>query len=195
MTTRRLLLVIPLAALLLAPGVLFLVDRALTVYPTPETQTQFLRSYTPHRVFDQFRDSKYSSSTASGGGHSAGLGFATHTHGVDQELVMRSSDRPALMAALDEDVTSFLTATGAKVTSKTSNETDGIRVHYVAGNSAGTVTIKPPDPIPNPGQSFRRSSGSGEIDVWVRIGIEETWFKSGRPISASKPSLLSRLLM
>jgi hypothetical protein len=195
MTTRRLLLAIPLAAVLLAPGVLFLVDHALTVYPTPETQTQFLRAYTPNRVFDQFRDSKYSSSTASGGGHSAGLGFATHTQGIEQELVMRSSDRTALMEALDEDVTSVLTATGAKVISKTSNDPDGIRVRYVAGKSAGTVTIKPPDPIPNPGQYLRRSLGPDEIDVWVRIGIEETWFRSGGPISASKESLLSRLFM
>lgn len=195
MTTRRLFFAILLASVLLVPAGLFLVDRALTVYPTPETQTQFLRTYAPSRVFDRFRDSQYPGSTVSGGGHGAGLGFATHTQGLEQELVIRSSDSTALMAALDEDVTSFLTASGAKVISQTGNDADGIRVHYVAGKSVGSVTIKPPDPIPNPGQYLRRSLGPGEIDVWVRIGIEETWFRSGRPISASKQSLLSRLLI
>jgi len=193
MTTRRLLFAIPLVALLLTPVVLFLVERSLTVYPTPETQTQFLRAYAPNHVFDRFRDSKYSGSMGSGGGHRAGLGFATHTQGVDQELVMRSSDRKALMAALDEDVKSLLAATDAKVISETSNDTDGIRVRYLSGKSAGTVTIKPPDPIPDPGQYLRQSLGPGEIAVWIRIGIEETWFKSGRPMSASKQRLLSRL--
>lgn len=195
MTTRRLLFAILVGSVLLVPAGLSLVDRALTVYPTPETQTQFLRAYTPSRVFDRFRDSQYPGSTAGGGGHGAGLGFATHTRGIDQELVMRSLDRTALMVALDEDVTSFLAASGAKVISKGGNDTDGIRIRYVAGKSVGTVTIKPPDPIPNPGQYLRRSLGPDEIDVWVRIGIEEIWFKSGRTVSASKQSMLSRLLM
>ena len=195
MTTRRQLFAIGLAALLLAPVVLFLVERALTVYPTPETQTRFLRAYAPAQVFDSFRDSKYSSSTASGSGAGAGIGFATHTKGFDQQLVMRSSDRVALMAALDRDVTSLLAATGAQVISENGNDTDGIHLRYITDKSAGTLVIKPPELIPNPEQYFLQSLAPDEVDVWVRISIAETWYKSGRPLSASKQSLLTRLLM
>jgi len=37
--------------------------------------------------------------------------------------------------------------------------------------------------------------GAGEEAVWVRIRIEETWFKSGIPMPPAKVSLLSRLLL
>jgi hypothetical protein len=195
MTIRRLLLAIPLAVLFLAPIVLFVVDRALTVYATPEMQTRFLRDYAPDGALDKFRISDYPGSTAGGIGAGAGLGFATHVKTLDQEFLMRSDDRTALMAALDRDVASRLDTTGAKVISETGNDTDGIRLSYVAGKSTGTVTIKPLDPISDPGQYLRQSLGAGEEAVWVRIRIEETWFKSGIPMPPAKVSLLSRLLL
>src|ERR1700690_2267381 len=92
---------IPLTILFLAPIVLFVVDRALTVYATPEMQTPFLRDYAPDGALDKFRISDYPGSTAGGTSAGAGLGFATHVKTLDQELLMRSSDRTALMAALD----------------------------------------------------------------------------------------------
>jgi hypothetical protein len=192
MTTRRLLWLIPVAAVLLAPIILFLISRALTVYPALATETQFLQAYTPNRVLERFRDSKYSSSTGSSAGDGAGLGFATHTRGFDQQFVMRLSDRTALISALDRDVTSFLTNTGAKVISETGNVTDGLCLRYVSGKSNGTVTI---EPMAQALMQGFRGWGPDEDNVLVRIRIEETWFRSGTPMTPDRMTLLSRFLM
>src|SRR5580692_4034679 len=98
-----------------------------TVYATPEMQTQFLRSYSPDHVLDRFRNSTYSGGRGSGGGAGADLGFATHQKSIDQDILMNSVDRPALMAALDQDITALLTATGAHIVSDSSNDTVGVR--------------------------------------------------------------------
>jgi hypothetical protein len=193
MTARRLLFAILLAALLLAPTALFVVDRALTVYASPEMQTLFLQTYNPDRVFDEFRIAGYSGSRGSGGGAGAGIGFATHTKGLEQELVMQYADRAALTAALDQDMASLLIATGAQILERSGNDADGFHLRYVAGKTTGTVIIKPPEPIPNPERYLRQPLASGQVDVWVRIRIEETWFKSGVPMPPSRQSLLSRL--
>lgn len=195
MTARRLLIAIPLVALLVAPVVLFLVDRANLVYPTPDTETEFLRAYTPNRVLDRFRSSKYSSWEASSGPDAAGLGFATHKRSFDQQLVMRTSQLAPLMAALSQDAISSLAATGAQVISQTGNDTGGVRLHYFAGKSTGTVTIKPPDPNADSARHPPLHLCPGDVDVRVHIAIEETWFKSGSPMSSEKQKLLSRLLM
>jgi len=195
MTTRRLLLGISLAALFLALTGLAVVDRVLTVYATPEMQTQFLRAYNPEQVFSRFRDSNYSGSRASGAAAGAGLGFATHARSIDQELVMHYGDCAALTTALDKDMSSLLTGSGAQILENTGNEAEGFHLRYVAGKTGGTVVIKPPEPLANPEQYLRQSLGPDEVDVWVRIRMEETWFKSGPPLSPSHQSLLSRPLI
>jgi hypothetical protein len=157
------------------------VDNVRTVYATPEMQTQFLRVYTPDRVLDRFRNASYSGGRGSGGGAGADLGFATHEKDVDQDILMNSADRPALMAALNLDLTALLTATGAKIVSDSSNDTVGIRLHYIVGNSEGTVTVKPFEAIPGAERYVRHPLGPGEILVWVHIVIDEKWFKAGVP--------------
>jgi hypothetical protein len=152
-----------------------------TVYATPEMQTQFLRIYTPDRVLDRFRNSTYSGGRSSGGGAGADLGFATHQKSIDQDILMNSVDRPALMAALDQDMTALLTATGAHIVSDSSDDSVGIRLHYIVGNSEGMVTVKPFEAIPGAERYVRHPLGPGEILVWVRIVIDEKWFKAGVP--------------
>ncbi len=132
MTTRRLLLVIPLAALFLAIVGPAVVDHALIVYAAPEMQSQFLRAYSPQQVFARFQDSSYSSTGSSGNSAGAGLGFATHSKSVDQELVMHYADRAALMTALDQDMASLLAATDAQILENSSNDRDGFRLRYVS---------------------------------------------------------------
>jgi hypothetical protein len=195
MTTRRLLFTIPLAALFLALTASAILDHSLVVYATPEMQSQFLQAYNPEQVFDRFKDSRYSGSRASGGGAGAGLGVATHSKSVDQELVVHYADCAALMTALDQDVASLLTGTGAQILENSGNDRNGFHLRYVAGKSTGTVVIKPPEPIVSPGQYLRQLLCPGEVDVWIRISMEETWFKSGVPTSPSQQSLLSRLLI
>jgi len=184
---------IRIVAITVVSGILFVVlvgvvNDALTVYATPEMQTQFLRIYTPDRVLDRFRDSKYVGGRGSGGGAGADYGFATHQKGVDEDILMNSADRPALMAALDQDVTALLTATGGQIVSDASSESDGVRLHYIVGKSEGTVTIKPPEVIPSPERYCRQPIGPGEVLVWVRVLINEKWFKAGVPSLRSRAS-------
>ena len=191
MTTRRLFFSVALAVIFFSLT-LFLIHHLLTVHPTVATETRFLVAYTPNRALDQFRDARYSSSTGSSDGHGAGLGFATHSKGFDEQFVLRSSDRTALMTALDRDLMSCLTDTGAKVISETGSSADGRRLSYVAGPSTGTVNIEPPTEA-----LVRGFHGWGpeEEYVSVRIRIEETWFKSATWIAPAKRMMFSHLLM
>jgi hypothetical protein len=157
------------------------IDNALTVYATPEMQSPFLQAYNPNQAFDRFRDSTFSGSRGSAAGAGAGRGFATHEKSIDQELIMQWTDGPALLSALENDTTSLLAATGAQILSHTGNDIDGFHIRYVEGKSTGTVVIKPPERIPNPEQYWRQPLHPGEAAVWVRIRIEETWFKAGVP--------------
>jgi len=190
MTTRRLLLAIPLAALFLAIIGPAIVDHALLVYAVPEMQTQFLRAYNPEPVFARFRDSRYSSTVSGGNSAGAGRGFATHSKTVDQEFVMHDSDRAALMTVLHQGMASLLTGTGAQILENSGNDHDGFHVRYMAGKSTGTVIIKPPAPVANAGRHLRHPLYPGEEDVSVQLSIEETWYKSGIPVSPLESSLL-----
>src|SRR5208282_5326012 len=108
-------------------------------------------------------------------------------------LVMHYADRAALMTALDQDMASLLTGSGAQVLENSGNDRDGFHFRYAAGKSVGTVIIKPPETIADAEKHLGRPLCPGEIDVWVRLNIEETWYRSGAPMPQSKQSLLPRL--
>lgn len=186
MTARRLISTIPLAALFLAlaAGSAILND-ALTVYATPEMQSQFLRDYNPEQVFGHFRASSFPGSRATGGDAGAGFGFATHSKHVDQELIIRYADRGALMKTLDRDMASLLTGTGAQILENSGNDRDGFHLRYTSGKITGTAIIMPPEPIVSSVKYLRQLLRPGEVDVLIRISMKETWFKSGVPTSPS----------
>jgi hypothetical protein len=108
---------------------------------------------------------------------------------------MHYADSAALTTALDQNMASALTGAGAQILESSGNARDGFHLRYVAGKSTGTVIIKPPEPIVNAEQYLRQPLSPGEVDVWVRISMEGTWFKSGVPTSPSQQSLLSRLFI
>jgi hypothetical protein len=161
--------------------VALIVDRSMTAYPTPETQSSFLRKYNPYQAIAPFGDPKFPGSSGGAAGDGAGCGSAKHTRDFDTQLTMQSAKRTELMAALDKDLTSLLTATGAQIVSKTGDDAGGIYLRYVAGKSAGTVTIASPELITNPSAPQYPRLRPGEVAVWVRVRVEETWFKAGVP--------------
>jgi hypothetical protein len=181
-------LAIALLAAFLVLAALAVVDHEMIVYATPDMQTLFLKTYDPDRVFAKFRNAGYPGSRGSGSGAGAGLGFANHERTLEQNLIMQSADRAALTAALDQDVVSLLNATGAQILENSGNDADGFHLRYMSGKTTGTVVIKPPELVANAERYSRLRPG--EVNVWVRIRMEETWFKSGVP---SKPGPLSRL--
>jgi hypothetical protein len=109
MKIRRALLIIPLLALLpapflwLAPFLWPVLDRALTVYATPEMQTPFLQAYNPHQVLDRFRTVENIFSQGPSTGCNPGYGFATRERVFDEPLIIQSAGYPALIYALNAE--------------------------------------------------------------------------------------------
>jgi hypothetical protein len=77
-----------------APGIW---DQLHLLYPTPETESAFLKNYTPKSVIEQFEAHESSSyGRHSGGG--AGRQFVTHTGGFD--LAFRNAIRRVSLSSL-----------------------------------------------------------------------------------------------
>ncbi|MFZ0773191.1 MAG: hypothetical protein WCA49_22400 [Candidatus Sulfotelmatobacter sp.] len=151
-------------------------DQARIVYATPEMYSPFLRTYTLTPVLDRFRSTKHSYSGGDGSGSGAGYGFTTHEREFHHFFVMKSSERPALMAALVESVSSELSNTGAQIVTETGSADEGVQFRYIAGQSSGTVTIEPPSRPANARVPFLCPD---EMPISVNIRIEEKWTKPG----------------
>lgn len=155
------------------------IDRARLVYATPETQSSFLRAYTPERAFDRFRSEKHSSHQQVGTNAGAGAGFATHEKQFEFAFIMQSRQRNALMASLVKDVSFYLKSAGAQIISGTGNDDNGLRFQYRAGKSRGIVTIEPPEQVDQFEVTGREPLCPDEVPISIRIHIEEKWIKTG----------------
>lgn len=170
----------PIAIALFALVCLFAVagifDHAFTYYPTPETESAFLKSYTPKLVIDQFREEKGSSSS----GHmSAGAGrkFVTHEEGFEFHIVMRRENWLPLMNALQQDVLEQLGANNAEVVSQSGDWQDGFHFEYRVDHAAGSLTIAPI--APNSRIWRNKPLPEGMEGVTVKIEQTEKWFPKG----------------
>ena len=162
-----------LVCLVAAAGVF---DHVLTYYPTPETESAFLKSYTPQPVIDQFREHKASSSGRQSDG-GAGHKFVTHHAGFEYRVVMRRENWVPLMAALQKDVLEQLAANDAEVVGQSGNWQDGFRIEYRIDHSIGSLTISPV----TLNSRVRRNMPlpEGMEDVTVKIEQTEKWFPKG----------------
>ena len=164
MSLRRLKAAVPIALAVALLGALLVlaasvaIDRSLTLYPTPEMQTVFMRTYTPEQVLARFINSKYPYTQVDGSGSAAGRGFATHQRNFDYPLILTAPQGKALIGELQSDMTSTLCATGARIESEAF--ASGIGFNYLKGKSAGVVTIQPLELIPNPERYFRQPLAS-----------------------------------
>jgi hypothetical protein len=153
-----------------APGIW---DQLHTLYPTPETETSFLKNYTPKSVIERFEAEKGSSyGQHTGGG--AGPKFVTHEGEFDWHFAMRAEKWMPLMNALRDDVSAQLVGNGAQILSQSGDPRDGFSFQYKLGKSIGTLTISPlaTDSLINRATPLCK----GLVDVTVRIEQTETWF-------------------
>jgi len=168
---------IGISALLLAicsvGAALVIWDRLHTLYPPPETESTFLKNYTPQHVIKQF-DCKLSSSDLQHSGGGAGREFVTHEAGFQSFFAMRSDNWMPLMNALMEDVSAQLLHDGAQILSRSGDPRSGFHFDYKLGKSIGTVTISPLAITP---LLHRRTPlPEGVADVTADIEIAEKWF-------------------
>jgi hypothetical protein len=151
-------------------------ERSRTLYPTPETDSTFLKSYTPLPVIERFRCCESSSFLGPHMSGAAGKEFVPHGGGFDAFFVMRSDKWTPLMAALDDDMYQQLGLNGAQILSRSGDTHSGFRYNYKLGKSIGSLTIAPLE-VPSPSPVHRKCSlPNGEVDVRVHIEEREMWF-------------------
>jgi hypothetical protein len=148
-------------------------DRIHEFYPTPETESAFLKNYTPTNVLNEFKDEGGSSYLD---GRSAGAGHDSVTHGAtfDGYFAMRPERWMPLMNALRDDVAAQLVRNGARILSQGGDARAGFHFDYKLGKTVGSVTISPlaltslihrKMPVPD-----------GAVDTHTSIEVAEKWF-------------------
>ena len=118
------------------------VDQTQLVSATPETQSAFLKVYSPNKVIDRFKAAEFSEeSTETSAG--AGRGFATHGEDFEPTLVINVGDGVALMQALRDDIASGLIEQSGEIVEESGSPVDGFQIKYAIGKSHGRVTVEP----------------------------------------------------
>ena len=144
------------------------------LYPTPDTESAFLKNYTPRRVIKPF-ECNLPSWHGEEKGSGAGYKFVTHDAGFRWLFVMQSDGWMPLMGALGDDVSAQLLSNGAQTLSRSGDPRSGFYFDYRVGKSVGTVTIFPLATTPS--DSVRGGPlPKGTVDVTVRIEVAEKWF-------------------
>jgi hypothetical protein len=145
-----------------------------TVYPTPETQSSFLKSYLPVGVIEPF-DAHQGSSRLDGMTSGAGRAFASHRRTVDFYFASRPENAPIISKALRDDAVLVLQSNKMRVIRRVATPQGGYRIDYSGGSTEGTITL---EPVVADG-TMRRSIPlpSGNQDVKAEIRIEEKWVK------------------
>jgi hypothetical protein len=155
------------------------VDQARLVPPTSETESAFLKTYTPNKVIDRFKVAAFSEeSTVTSGG--AGRGFATHEEVFEPILVIKTGDWVALIQALRDDIASRLAAQSGEIVEESGTSVDGFKIKYTVGKSEGTVAV---ESLKSVAASSLGAVGSGpdKVTVSLHISINEKWFKAEVP--------------
>jgi hypothetical protein len=161
-----------------------MMGQASYVYPTPETQSAFLKNYTPEGVAARFASTKYSFHESMGGGPSeAGREFATHERNFERYFVIQAKDWMPLMTALREDVSSQLVSQGIQIPDQTGDPRDGFQFQYNSGKTLGTVNVEPLKMVAPEDAIGHLTSGrpnticEGEAAVKLRVSLQEKYFK------------------
>jgi hypothetical protein len=144
------------------------------VYPTPENQSNFLKTYLPVEVIERF-DEHLGSSRGVGMGSGAGRGFASHDRTMDFYFVTRPETAPSIAKALRDNAVLVLEGGKMRVVDQFGTLEGGYRVHYAGGKTEGTVTIKPV--VADETVHRRMPLPPGIQDVKAEIRIEEKWVK------------------
>ena len=163
---------------LLLGGVLFtagwLIWNSVHLYPaTPETESAFLKDYSPENVLKRFNGGQ--GSYSHGGGDTAGYDSVTHTANFAGYFALCSENFMPLMDALRDDVTAQLTASGAQILSQIGVAEAGFHFDYKVGKTLGSVSISPLQLYPDLG-SQRNTLSNCSVGIQTRIDVNEKWF-------------------
>src|ERR1700733_8415701 len=104
--------------LLLSVGLVFFLRAFLnrhTVYPTPETESAFLKNYAPRSVVAPFESKQFTSRGRAHQTPQPRRGFATHQGPFQGKVAIRPEKWMSLVTALSDDVSTQLLRDGAQI--------------------------------------------------------------------------------
>ena len=157
-----------------------------TLYPTPETESAFLKTYKPEPVVDGFAENLprgYSDGISTGPGRE----YLEYQGGFEFYIAMRLDKSVALMQALRAHAEQQLAANRAEILSDSGDAWKGFRIDYKVDKSVGSLTIWP---IVASHQYIRHRLPLpvGVEDVTVRIEERERWLPNGAAtVALAKP--------
>lgn len=163
------------AFLLLASVVVNWVADYGMVYPTVETQSSFLKNYSPADVIARY-DAHQGTSLGDGLSSDAGHGFASHVRTLDFYFATRTENAPVIPKALCDDSVLALQGNRMRVINEVPTPEGGYRIRYVGGKTEGTVTVAPV--AANDAIRRRMPLPPDKRDVKAEIRIEEKWVKN-----------------
>jgi len=144
------------------------------VYPNPETQSTFLRSYA---LADAIAPLAPLWSQLSGP-DSAGRGCAFHQREFQLGLVIASGKEPVLMAALRQDLKSKLSRDGSRVVAENGNGSQGFQFDYAVGKTDGSVIVDALVLVEPSSVAGPTALRPGERPVKLRVRVSEKWHKA-----------------
>jgi len=172
MISKRKLIALSVLALVgLAVFVPAILQRLLTVYPTAETESAFLKNYTPEPAVDQFHVKESYGQWGSTVTAGAGREFASHQHSFSGQIAIDPKDWVSLMSSVSDDLSAQLSRYGAQILDQSGDARDGFCVNYRVGKTLGQVVISPL-------RVEKVQSGfSGKLQVSLDVSVEEKWFR------------------
>ena len=145
------------------------------VYPTPESESAFIKNYSPENAIKPFQ-----ADGSSGFGHhyggGAGHDYVTRTGGFDVTFVSHADLFAPLQQALIDDASKQLRTYGAIVKIQGRDPEGNYCFLYTLGKSLGSIKIFPVTAAP-PGTVQRVTPlKAGLLDTRARIEQKELWF-------------------
>jgi hypothetical protein len=140
---------------------------------TLETESLFLKNYTPQQVVERFQCDESSAHSFSNG-TGAEKDFVTHQSGVEWYFVVPSDKLLPLTTALNDDLVAQLRLNGAQIMRRSGDPRTGFHYEYELGKSVGNVTLPPVElsshvhratPLP-----------TSMLDVAAKVEMTEKWY-------------------
>lgn len=147
-------------------------------YPTQESESYFLRNYTPEHVVTSFSEGQSSSHAVHMTG-SAGREYVSHEGGLEFYVALRQENRIPLMNGLRDYTVQELARYGAIVHRQSGDPLNGFHFDYEIGKTLGSLTILPVEINPSGPIHRGPSLPAGMEDVCVRFEQVERWFPRG----------------
>jgi hypothetical protein len=153
------------------------------VDPTPETQSAFLKGYSPASTIARFSIEGSGAQQSAPGGSSAGRGCAFHKKEFISLFVIASGNSAPLMADVERDIKSNLAHQDARIVGthiRELNHAESFQFDYAADRSIGIVTVDPIVVVDPTLVGGPHGIAPGETAVKLHIWITETWYKAGQ---------------